>query len=244
MGWSYGFWRGNFYANNLAASEFLRAYSMHFNSVEVDSTFYRTPSNNTTVKWKDQTPSDFLFSLKLPRVITHEKSLINCEREFERFVTVASALREKLGPLLIQLPPTFKPEHTNVLSDFLSNLPKTQRFAIEMRNRNLLAETLFSLLKEHQVALVIADTHSMPRTEAITADFTYIRWEGDRTNVKGTQGKMEVDRTNDIRGWAKKIQTILNMPVEVFGYFSKYYSGHPPTDIEQLLKFLETSPAS
>jgi uncharacterized protein YecE (DUF72 family) len=121
------------------------------------------------------------------------------------------------------------------LGDFLSTFPKKHRYAVEIRNRELAAQDFFSLLREHGVALVLQDRPSMPKTDILTADFTYIRWEGDRNKVDGTTGKVEVDRTVDIKGWANKIRELSRTPVEVFGYFSKYYSGHPPTDAKQLL---------
>ena len=105
----------------------------------------------------------------------------------------------------------------------------------------MLDDELYSLLRENGVALALVDQPFMPMLQTVTADFTYIRWEGDRRKVKGTLGKVEVDRENDIRVWAEKVKKFLDDSVEVFGYFSKYYSGHPPTDAIHLLKFLSFS---
>jgi uncharacterized protein YecE (DUF72 family) len=236
MGWSYKFWIDNFYPRSLATGEYLTEYSKHFDTVEVNSTFYRTPSRNTVEKWKDQTHLDFLFSAKFPKIITHEKMLRNCETETDRFIERISQLQPKLGPLLLQFPSTFKTEHLHLLNDFLPSLPKGHRIAVEVRNKKLLIERLYSILKENGAALAILDRPSMPKTEVMTTDFAYIRWEGDRKQVSGTLGKIEVDRLNEIKGWAQKIRRYLKIPVEVFGYFSKYYSGHPPTDVQQLLR--------
>ena len=90
MGWSYNFWAGNFYPEGLKAEEFLTEYAKHFKTVEVDSTFYRTPYESTVVKWKKQTPDDFIFSLKFPKVITHEKMLRNCEENVTYFMNRVS----------------------------------------------------------------------------------------------------------------------------------------------------------
>jgi uncharacterized protein YecE (DUF72 family) len=127
-----------------------------------------------------------------------------------------------------------------VLNDFLPSLPKGYRFVVEVRNKNLLDDNLYSLLRKNGVALAIVDHPFMPKLDATTADFTYIRWEGDRRKMKGTLGEVKVDRNNDIMAWAKKIKTSLDNSMEVFGYFSKYYSGHPPSDAKQLLKFLHS----
>ena len=224
----------------MAASEFLAEYSKHFDTVEVDSTFYGIPYKSTVIRWKAQTYADFSFSLKFPRAITHEKMLKDCEKDVERFIERISLLQGKLGPLLLQFPYGFKPEHLHVLNDFLPSLPKGYRFVVEVRNKNLLDDNLYSLLRKNGVALAIVDHPFMPKLDATTADFTYIRWEGDRRKVKGTLGEVEVDRNNDIMAWAKKITTFLDNSMEVFGYFSKYYSGHPPSDAKQLQKFLHS----
>jgi uncharacterized protein YecE (DUF72 family) len=239
MGWSYAFWVGGFYPTGLRPEAYLSEYSKHFNSVEIDNTFYRIPSANTVQTWKTQTPKGFLFSAKFPRVITHLKMLRNCEEETDRFVSSMSQLQGKLGPLLLQFPSTFGPEHFPLLRDFLSTLPKRHRYAVEVRNKALSGEKLYFLLRETGVALVLVDQPFVPITEEITADFVYIRWEGDRRKVTGTSGKVEVDRTEDVRKWAPKVQDFLDRPTEVFGYFSKYYSGYPPADAKKLLAFFK-----
>lgn len=238
MGWSYAFWVGDFYPTGLRPDAYLSEYSKHFNSVEIDNTFYRIPSANTVQTWKTQTPKGFLFSAKFPRVITHLKMLRNCEEETDRFVSTMFQLQDKLGPLLLQFPPTFKPEHLPDLRSFLSELPRDRRFAVEVRNKELLGDELYNLLREANAALVLADKPFVHSVE-VTADFVYIRWEGDRKKVAGTLGKVEADRTEDISKWAQIVRRFLDRRIEVFGYFSKYYSGYPPADVKKLLAFFE-----
>ena len=239
MGWSYDFWVGKLYSEGTASSMFLSEYSKHFPTVEVDNTFYRIPSIDTVENWKTQTAAGFMFSAKFPRVITHIKVLQNCQRETNLFLEHISHLQEKLGPLLIQLPPTFKPEHLSLLHDFLIDLPKGYRFVVEVRNKRLLDEKLYSLLRENQTALAWVDHPFMPEIDVKTADLVYIRWEGDRRKVNGMQGRVEIDRSDRIKAWAAKIKKLLDASVDVFGYFSKYYSGYPPADAEQLLSLLQ-----
>ena len=107
MGWSHGFWVGSFYPKGLKPEEFLFEYSRHFNTVKVERTFYRIPSKSTIMRWKTQTPSDFLHSAKFPKVITHEKMLKNCQEETRKFIENISLLQGKLGPLLLQFPHEF-----------------------------------------------------------------------------------------------------------------------------------------
>ena len=237
MGWSYGFWVGNFYPRGLRPGEFLAEYSKRFETVEVNNTFYRVPSENALLKWRNQTPEGFLFSAKFPQIITHKKMLKDCEAELEFFIKRISLLQEKAGPLLLQFPPSFGPEKAILLRDFLPKLPNGHRYVVEVRNRKLLDDKLYSLLRENRIDLAISPL--MPQTEQVTADFVYIRWEGDRRKVNGALGKVEVDRTDDIRRWAEKIVKLSDETREVFGYFSKYYSGHPPTDAGQLVESLD-----
>ena len=239
MGWSYDFWVGKLYPEGTVSNMFLSEYAEHFLTVEVDNTFYRIPSIDTVENWKSQTTDGFLFSAKFPRVITHTKMLQNCQRETNLFLEHLSHLQNKLGPLLIQLPPSFKPEHLSLLRDFLADLPKDYRFVVEVRNKKLLDEKLYSLLREENIALAWVDSSFMPETDLRTADLVYIRWEGDRRKVNGMQGRVEIDRSDRIREWAVKVRELLDGSVDVFGYFSKYYSGYPPADAEQLLSRLQ-----
>jgi uncharacterized protein YecE (DUF72 family) len=238
MGWSYDFWVGNLYPSQTHASDYLAEYAKHFDSVEVDNTFYRIPSEATVKKWFDQTPSSFVFSLKFPRIITHIKMLKDCERETNVFIKNVSNLNGKLGPLLLQFPPAFGTNQFPLLEDFLASLPQKHLVAVEVRNKKLLSSDFYSLLKRKEVALAWVDSPFMPKADMITSDFLYVRWEGDRRKVNGLLGKVEVDKSGDIQEWASKIRQVLDSSVEVFGYFSKYYSGYPPADAEQLLKLL------
>jgi uncharacterized protein YecE (DUF72 family) len=239
MGWSYNFWVGNFYDEGTRSNGYLTEYSKHFDTVEINNTFYRIPNVTSLEKWNRQTPDEFLFSAKFPQVITHQKMLKNCENEVELFLERMSTLQSKLGPLLLQFPPTFGPEKIALLTDFLSRLSKKHKYAVEVRNKKMFNEKLYSALREYSVALTLTPILSVPKTEQITADFAYIRWEGDRRTVKGTLGRVEVDRTDDIHDWANSIIGLSEKTKQVFGYFSKYYSGHPPTDAKMLLESLK-----
>lgn len=238
IGWSYNFWKGNFYPDKTASKDFLAYYSTKFNTVEVDNTFYRIPNQQTITNWKKQTPEGFLFSLKFPQVITHIKTLKDCQDETNAFLSRVALLKEKLGCLLLQFPPAFGNEQLSLLSGFLENLPKEHRYVVEVRNKKLLHEGLFSVLKSQNVTLAWVDSPLMPTLDKLTSDFIYVRWEGDRRKVKGTLGKTEADRGGDLKLWADKIKPFVSKQVEVFGYFGKYYSGYPPSDVTLLLSLL------
>lgn len=241
MGWSYNFWKGNFYPETLTAKEFLAYYAKQFNTVEVDSTFYRIPRRQSVIDWKEQTPSGFLFSLKFPQIITHVKMLENCQEETSVFLERVGLLKEKLGVLLLQFPYTFRNEHVPLLHEFLNNLPKEHRYVVEVRNKKLLNDSFYSLLKDKNVALAWVDSPFMPVINEVTSDFIYVRWEGDRRRVKGTLGRIEVDKAAKIQQWADRIKPFLENQIGVFGYFSKYYSGHSPSDAHEFLKVFRNS---
>jgi uncharacterized protein YecE (DUF72 family) len=240
MGWSYGFWKGNFYPEDLASKEFLAYYAKHFDTVEVNSTFYRIPRRQSVMDWKEQTPEGFVFSLKFPQVITHVKMLKDCEEETSVFLERVALLEEKLGVLLLQFPYNFGTEHVPLLRNFLQTLPKTHRYAVAVRNRKLLNHDFYSVLRDNNVVLAWADSPSMPQISELPSDLIYVRWVGDRRRVKGTLGKIELDRTAQISAWAEKLKPFLQEDTEVFGYFSKYYSGHSPSDAKELLRLIGT----
>jgi uncharacterized protein YecE (DUF72 family) len=240
MGWSYDFWKGNFYPESLASKEFLAYYAKQFNTVEVDSTFYRIPRTRSVTDWKMQTPEDFLFALKFPQVITHVKMLKACEEVTSVFLERVVLLEEKLGALLLQFPYAFGTEQFPLLRDFLATLPKNHRYVVEVRNRKLLNEGFYSVLRDNNVVLAWVDSPFMPQISEVTSDFIYVRWEGDRRRVKGTLGKIEVDKKPQIDAWAEKLKPFLEEGTEVFGYFSKYYSGYSPSDAKVLLGLIGT----
>jgi uncharacterized protein YecE (DUF72 family) len=166
-------------------------------------------------------------------MITHVKMLKKCEYETDVFLDRVRLLGDKLGVLLLQFPPNFGVEHLPDLEAYLEKLPKEIRFAVEVRNKTLLNQTFYSLLETNRFALVWVDNLLMAEINTITTNFLYFRWEGNRKKVNGTLGKLEVNRTGDLKLEAERIQLFLNK-IDVFGYFGKYYSGFPPSDVSNI----------
>jgi uncharacterized protein YecE (DUF72 family) len=241
IGFSYNFWRSKFYPNKTAPKDYLVYYASQFNTVEVDSTFYRIPTQQTVTNWKAQTPEGFRFSLKFPQIITHVKMLKDSQYDTDVFLDRANLLGDKLGALLLQFPPNFSFEHLPDLEDFLRKLPTNHRYVVEVRNKKWLNPKFYSLLRANKVALAWTDSSLMAEISEVTADFLYVRWEGDRQKVKGTLGTIEVDRTEDLRLVADQIKPFLDKQTTVFGYFGKYYSGYPPQDIVNLQSILNSN---
>ena len=162
-------WQGSFYPRGMQSRDFLSYYATQFSTVEVDSTFYGCPSASTVNNWSARTPEDFLFCVKVPQVVTHDKVLVDCGPEFEEFVKTMDILGPKLGPMVFQFPLfdrwKFPKQESflTVLAPFLKKLPVDHKFVIEIRNRTWLDAKFADVLREHNVALALTDTSFVPR---------------------------------------------------------------------------------
>jgi uncharacterized protein YecE (DUF72 family) len=245
-------WPGTFYPKGLPEREYLTYCSTKFDSVEVDSTFYRTPSLSTVKGWNAKTPPGFLFAAKVPQVITHEKVLIDCDAEFKQFIEVMDNLGEKLGPLLLQFGYFNKKAFVGVndflvrLRPFLKKLPKGHRFAVEIRNKNWLVPQFVETLRERGVALALIDQSWMPRPaqwfekfDPITAEFTYVRWLGDRKGIEELTkvwDKIIVDRKPDLAEWVEVLKTVHKRKIQILAFANNHYAGYGPGTLEQFRK--------
>jgi uncharacterized protein YecE (DUF72 family) len=242
-------WEGSFYPKGMRSADYLSFYAEHFHTVEVDSTFYGCPTVRTVSNWAARTPEGFIFSVKVPQVITHDKALVDCDAEFAEFVETMSALGSKLGPMVFQFPLfdkwKIKDRHafTDRLIPFLKRLPAAYKFAIEIRNKNWLDAEFADMLREHKVALVLQDLSYMPapgelthKFDPITADWTYIRWLGDRKGIEKqttTWDKTVVDRTAELGSWVDFCYQIRKRGVLIYAYANNHYAGHAPATVEQ-----------
>jgi uncharacterized protein YecE (DUF72 family) len=238
MGWSYSFWK--IYPAEMKSKQYLNEYSKRFNSVEINNTFYRIPKRDTVKNWTEQVPQDFRFAIKFPQSITHSKDLLYDHEKLEVFLNRINDLGLKKGPLLLQFPPWLKQSNTSKLKDLINALPKDNIYAVEFRHNDWFTEKTFRLLKEHAITIVQVDHPKQPLIEEITGTFIYLRFEGNRKQVKGDKGFIEIDRTSSLEQWEKKIKSYLNQELDVYGYFSKYYSGYPPEDVIKLKKMIDT----
>jgi uncharacterized protein YecE (DUF72 family) len=246
-------WETAFYPAGMKAAEYLTYYATKFNTVEVDSTFYRTPAVSTVNGWANKTPEGFMFALKVPQSITHEKVLADCDEEFEKFVDTADCLgNDKLGPMLLQFPyfnkTAFKSgkEFLARIEPFLKRLPKGYRFALEIRNKQWLTAEFFDILREHKVAYALIDQAWMPRAneifekfDPITADFTYIRLLGDRKGIEKqtkTWDKIIVDRSRELMSWVNVCQRTIRRGVSTYVYVNNHYAGFAPATVEHFEK--------
>jgi uncharacterized protein YecE (DUF72 family) len=238
-------WPGTFYPEGMKPAEYLGYYATKFDTVEVDSTFYRTPSMATVQGWRDKTPNGFVFAAKVPQIITHEKVLVDCDEEFNQFVLTIDLLGEKLGTLLLQFGYFNNKAFLGVndflarLRPFLKKLPKDHKFAVEIRNKNWLVPQFVEALRERGVALALIDQSWMPRSaqwfetfDPITADFTYVRLLGDRKGIeKETKvwNKVIVDRSRELTEWRDILE---KLKVPIYVYANNHYAGYGPATVE------------
>ena len=235
-GWSYADWEGTLYPEGLPSRARLAEYAKHYATVEIDSTFYGTPRRSTVEKWREVVPEGFLFAAKFPQEVTHERNLVKTRSEAEGFVHTMQALEDRLGPLLLQLPPSFTVEGIGELEDFLSTLPQEPPYAVEVRHRSWLGSDLPELLREHGVALTLIDYPRMPRLEEATADFVYIRWLGNRREFPSGHTHLKKDRDDDLLWWAGVVDGFLKEGKTVFAYANNHYQNHSPSTVERFLE--------
>jgi uncharacterized protein YecE (DUF72 family) len=244
MGWSYKDWLGVFYPQESNQRDYLTYYSQVFNSLEIDSTFYYIPKPEVVTTWHQNTPSEFRFSAKLPKIITHDRGLVDVEDILTPFLSNMALLGEKIACYLVQLSPGYRCNETTFtrFKHFLDLLPVEDfRFAIEFRHQSWIKPSVFDLLRNKNVAWTIQDhPWEMPMVPEITANFTYIRWKGDSSDTRTSHVKEAViDRTQKVIKWAGVLKKDLIPKVNtVFGYFSNHYSGHAPTNCNQMKKLM------
>jgi uncharacterized protein YecE (DUF72 family) len=207
QGWNYDGWVGPFYPPGTSKADMLRLYSKIFDTVEIDSTFYAIPTENSVRGWAEKTPQEFLFAVKLPSEITHKNRLVESKELLLEFCYRMRMLKEKLGCILIQMPPDFSPPERKSMSDFFEALPDDLRFAIEFRDSNWLTEKTFDQLRERNVALTLADSRWIHRTLSFrlvdnpTSDFVYVRWLGPRDLTDFS--RIQIDRAKELGQWAE-----------------------------------------
>ena len=235
-GWSYSDWEGTVYPEALPSGSRLAEYVKRYATVEIDSTFYGTPRRSTVQKWREIVPEGFLFAAKFPQEITHEKNLVGAEAEAESFIRTMAGLEDRLGPLLLQLPPSFDVEGMGVLEDFLKGLPTGFRYAVEVRHRSWVASDLPEMLAERGAALTLIDYPGMPRMGEATTDFSYIRWLGDRREFPTGHTRLERERDDDLAWWSDLVGRFLAEGKTVFAYANNHYQNHSPSTLQRFLE--------
>jgi uncharacterized protein YecE (DUF72 family) len=243
QGWSYPDWIGSFYPEGTPSSRFLAVYAKAFSAVEVDSSFYAVPPASHFLGWRDRTPENFRFALKLPGELTHERRLRGGEEVLKTFCKRAELLGDKLGVILIQLPPSFTPADRPALESFIARLPAGFRFAVEFRHAAWLDGDVFDALRAAGVGHALSEGPwiAAERLREVvlqpTADFGYLRWLGDRPHLSDYSHALW-DRSREIDAWGKLLGQLAGQVREVYGFFNNHYEGHSPESARKLLRRL------
>ena len=236
-----------FYPRGTRAADMLSVYSQVFDTIEVDSTAYGTPQPTTIAGWKETTPDNFLFSVKVPRAITHEFSLAPGSYPLmDEFVGAAKSFASKLGVVLIQLPAVFEPTRENGqhFRDFVSRLPEGVRYGVEFRHPGWLVEWTFDELNERGLALAlvagkwIEEETVFKAFEKTLTPFAYIRFMGIRDLPRFD--RVYRDRTSEMGSWSERIRNLSAR--EVFVYVDNYFEGHAPATANKLKEMLGLEP--
>jgi len=229
-GWQYGHWKGIFYPEELKYSEWLSYYCKYFSTVEVNVTFYKDIRVSTFQKWYQLTPNNFQFAVKLSRQITHFKRLKVDQALIENFIQKYSVLENKLGVILIQLPPGLKFD-MNLITDFIHMLDKKYKYTIEVRNKTFINDIFFEILKKNNIAFCISDSAGrFPYYETITANFIYIRLHGSQKLYTSDYSDEElIELANKIKLWNKY----------TYVYFDNDYMGYAVKNALKIKKLLE-----
>jgi uncharacterized protein YecE (DUF72 family) len=233
-GWNYRSWAGDFYPKGCAQRRWLAHYAQAFDTVEVNTTFYRLPKRDAVANWVAQTPPDVLYTVKSSRYLTHMKRLTDMDRGvgrlWERLEPVVAS--PKMGPVLWQLPATFKRDDDR-LAFALERLPPGHH-AFEFRDPSWFAPDVLALLRAHHVALVIGDHPERPwQPHEITSDFTLVRFH------YGSRGRRGNYAESELRAWATRIARWRDEGTAVFAYFNNDWEGFAPRNARRLQRLVQ-----
>jgi len=245
-GWSYTSWQGPFYPTDINKNLQLPFYSEVFNYVEIDSTFYNIPTESMVRNWNKRTPDNFRFTVKFPKVITHDKRLMNAEKELSLFYVRMEPLKGKILALLIQLPPSFElKEGLESLrrSDFFFD--DTFRYAIEVRHRSWFNELAYNLFQNSNISLTWSQMDRLQTPPIVTTDFIYLRLIGDRSIHESNFGKLQIDRRIEMEKWAEKIKETKNNEKDIKTAIvaaNNHYGGFGPGTVNIFRETMDMDP--
>lgn len=232
-GWSYNHWVGKFYRKSLRRSKWLEFYAQHFNTVEVNSTFYKLPSKSMFKSWFKRAPPNFIFTLKANRQLTHEGALDDPKKKrlIAYFYSLADNLGEKLGCILFQFPPSAKKD-VKVLRGFINNLDEARKNVIEFRHKSWYSKKVYEVLHEARIGYCIVSAPRLPTQLKLTADYAYIRWHGVKNWYRYNYSKAELE------DWARVIRKKLKQAKQIYGYFNNDFECNAVKNCKELKEIL------
>jgi uncharacterized protein YecE (DUF72 family) len=229
-GWVYPHWRGRFYPPELRQKEWFGYYARRFDTVEINNSFYRLPSPAVFGAWQKQAPPGFIYSVKASRFLTHIKRLKDPEQPLQAFFEGAVNLKDRLGPILYQLPPGWAPDLAR-FRHFLELLPEGYAHVVEFRDARWLTEEVFSLMERRGVSHCIHDRYGLNIPHRITASPVYVRLHGDPAPGGDYSSAM-------LEAWAGRIRAWHGQSPDVFLYFNNDFEGYAASNAILLKKML------
>jgi uncharacterized protein YecE (DUF72 family) len=237
-GWHYKHWIGAFYPPKLPTAKMLDFYLRHFDTVEVNNSFYRLPNPDTLQAWREQTPKDFVFAVKGSRFITHNKKLKEPHHALQNLLPRVEVLGEKLGPVLFQLPPSWRVNQAR-LEEFLQALPAYHRYTFELRESSWFTPGVLELLRKYRAAFCVYDIGGFQSPMEVTTDFAYIRLHGPGNKYQGSYSNEALERWAAwIADWRMRLREIyIYFDNDQAGYAAhnaltlKRMAGQPPRDL-------------
>ncbi len=236
-GWNYRGWRGSFFPADLPTKRWLSFYAGHFDSVEINYTFYRLPSKETCEAWYRETPAKFRFVVKASRYLTHIKRLRDSRKSWDDFLERVLVLKEKLGPILLQFPSNFRASEANLQSidEFLGYAGHSSHFALEFRDQSCFGSEMLAVLRSHRAALIISQSSKYPLPEIVaTSGFAYFRFHGPKEMFASSYSDA------DLELWANKMNAFLSSGRDVYAYFNNDSGGHAPRNAQVLIRKLQS----
>jgi len=228
-GWHYNHWKELFYPAGLPKSKWFEYYAQHFDTVEINNTFYQLPKVVSLKRWYEQAPKNFLYSIKANRYITHIKRLKDTTEELRRFFDRVRLLKAKLGPILYQLPPSMHRD-LDLLEGFIRSLPRKLPAVFEFRHDSWFCEDTFKLLNEFNVGFCVHDLSGKETPRVVTADIIYVRFHGPTGRYSGNySGSM-------LQNWARWLKDRTKGIRSIYAYFNNDIEGHAVRNAEQLRK--------
>lgn len=231
-GWHYKHWVGNFYPEKHKAAQMLEWYQRHFDTVELNNSFYKLPNVESFATWRDATPRGFTFAVKGSRFITHNKKLKEPENALNNLLPRAEVLGGKLGPVLFQLPPKWR-KNVARLADFLQALPAYHRYCFEFREPSWLSEDVYSVLRGYNAAFCIYELAGFHTPFVLTADWTYIRLHGPETRkYAGSYPRAQLKKWAErLRKWSPELKA-------AYVYFDNDQAGYAAANALELKRML------
>ncbi len=238
-GWSYEDWVGPFYPKQAKPKDFLRLYSSVFDAVEIDSSFYRIPNQFMVAQWTRNTPAGFVFCPKFPKKVTHDFKLQNVGSTVNFFYKSIAGLGDKLGPIVVQLPPSFKYEKGfPVLQNFITSDLKTSHFrhAVEFRHKSWFREDVYKFLETNNVSFCWSITQYVTTPTKITSDFIYTRMVGERDITKFNE--TQKDRSKQMNEMSEAVRSSMGSVDDAFIFFNNHFAGFGPESVNEFKRLL------